>query len=164
MHPKEESQHGPWENQSSPKRTIWLNYTRRFGMRSNATLTKIKPQKSFAYTTCEKKSSRYKITAQPIYCLNNTRVGGETAAQNFGLEFIPLRNERDDFIMRTDFLNTHPMASKISGCGNASTGWTPDGGPWGYNLKEAGKMREWSMRVPHASPPSFPTNGIGKLS
>ncbi|MFZ1745817.1 MAG: hypothetical protein WAU17_07845 [Nitrospirales bacterium] len=45
--------------------------------------------------------------------MNNTRVGGETAARYFGLNVIPLREERDDFIMRSDFLNTHPMASKF---------------------------------------------------
>ena len=66
MHPKAESQHEPWENQSSPKRMIWPNCTPRFVMRSNATLTKGKPQKSFGYITYEKKSSRYEMTARPI--------------------------------------------------------------------------------------------------
>ena len=40
-------------------------------------------------------------------------VGVETAAHYFGLDFIPLREERYDLIMRTDFLNTHPMAQKF---------------------------------------------------
>lgn len=40
-------------------------------------------------------------------------VGVETAAQYFGLDFIPLREERYDLIMRTDFLKSHPMATKF---------------------------------------------------
>ncbi|MDR4461180.1 MAG: hypothetical protein MRJ67_11785 [Nitrospirales bacterium] len=40
-------------------------------------------------------------------------VGGETSAQYFWLDVIPLREERYDRIMQTDSLNTHTMGSKF---------------------------------------------------
>ena len=43
-------------------------------------------------------------------------IGVETAAHYFGLDFIPLREERYDLIMRTDFLKTHSDGLKIFGC------------------------------------------------
>ncbi len=70
-------------------------------------------------------------------------VGVETAAHHFGLEFIPLREERYDLIMRTDFLNTHPMASKFLDAVVSQPFRREVEALGGYNLNDVGKMLEW---------------------
>ena len=70
-------------------------------------------------------------------------VGVETAAHYFGLDFIPLREERYDLIMRTDFLNTHPMASKFLDAVVSQPFRREIEALGGYNLNEVGKMLEW---------------------
>ena len=70
-------------------------------------------------------------------------VGVETAAHHFGLEFIPLREERYDLIMRTDFLNTHPMASKFLDAVVSQPFRREIEALGGYNLSDIGQMLEW---------------------
>ncbi len=70
-------------------------------------------------------------------------VGVETAAHYFGLEFIPLREERYDLIMRTDFLNTHPMASKFLDAVVSQPFRREIEALGGYNLNDVGQMLEW---------------------
>ncbi len=70
-------------------------------------------------------------------------VGVETAAHYFGLDFIPLREERYDLIMRTDFLNTHPMAPKFLDAVVSQPFRREIEALGGYNLNEVGKMLEW---------------------
>lgn len=70
-------------------------------------------------------------------------VGVETAARYFGLDFIPLREERYDLIMRTDFLNTHPIASKFLDAVVSQPFRREIEALGGYNLNEVGKMLEW---------------------
>jgi len=70
-------------------------------------------------------------------------VGVETAAHYFGLEFIPLREERYDLIMRTDFLKTHPMASKFLDALVSQPFRREIEALGGYNLNEVGKILEW---------------------
>lgn len=70
-------------------------------------------------------------------------VGVETAAHYFGLDFIPLREERYDLIMRTDFLNTHPMATKFLDAVVSQPFRREIEALGGYNLNEVGKMLEW---------------------
>ena len=70
-------------------------------------------------------------------------VGVETAAHHFGLEFIPLREERYDLIMRTDFLNTHPMASKFLDAVVSQPFRREVEALGGYNLSDVGQMLEW---------------------
>ncbi|MEX0830481.1 MAG: substrate-binding domain-containing protein [Nitrospirales bacterium] len=70
-------------------------------------------------------------------------VGVETVARYFGLDFIPLREERYDLIMRTDFLNTHPMASKFLDAVVSLPFRREIEALGGYNLTEVGKMLEW---------------------
>ena len=70
-------------------------------------------------------------------------VGVETAAQYFGLDFIPLREERYDLIMRTDFLNTHSMASKFLDAVVSQPFRREIEALGGYNLHDVGKKLEW---------------------
>jgi len=70
-------------------------------------------------------------------------VGVETAAHYFGLDFIPFREERYDLIMRSDFLNTHPMASKILDAVVSQPFRREIEALGGYDLTEVGKMLEW---------------------
>ena len=70
-------------------------------------------------------------------------VGAETAAHYFGLDFIPLREERYDLIMRADFLNTHPMATKFLDAVVSQPFRREIAALGGYNLNEVGKMLEW---------------------
>ncbi len=70
-------------------------------------------------------------------------VGVETAAQYFGLDFIPLREERYDLIMRTDFLKSHPMATKFLDAVVSQPFRREIEALGGYNLSEVGKMLEW---------------------
>ncbi len=70
-------------------------------------------------------------------------VGVETAAHHFGLEFIPLREERYDLIMRTDFLSTHPMATKFLDAVVSQPFRREIEALGGYNLNDVGKMLEW---------------------
>ncbi len=70
-------------------------------------------------------------------------VGVETAAHHFGLEFIPLREERYDLIMHTDFLNTHPMASKFLDAVVSQPFRREIEALGGYNLNDVGQMLEW---------------------
>ena len=70
-------------------------------------------------------------------------VGVETVAQYFGLDFIPLREERYDLIMRTDFLHTHPMASKFIDAVVSQPFRKEIEALGGYNLNEVGKILEW---------------------
>ena len=70
-------------------------------------------------------------------------IGVETAAHYFGLEFIPLREERYDLIMRTDFLKTHPMASKFLDAVVSQPFRREIEALGGYNLNEVGKILEW---------------------
>lgn len=75
--------------------------------------------------------------------LADVGVGVETAAHHFGLDFIPLREERYDLIMRSDFLNTHPMASKFLDAVVSQPFRQEIEALGGYNLNEVGKMLEW---------------------
>ena len=70
-------------------------------------------------------------------------VGVETVAQYFGLDFIPLREERYDLIMRTDFLHTHPMASKFIDAVVSQPFRKEIEALGGYDLNEVGKILEW---------------------
>jgi len=70
-------------------------------------------------------------------------IGVETAAHYFGLDFIPLREERYDLIMRTDFLNSHPMASKFLDAVVSQPFRREIEALGGYNLNDVGKMLEW---------------------
>jgi molybdate-binding protein/DNA-binding XRE family transcriptional regulator len=70
-------------------------------------------------------------------------VGVETAAHYFGLDFIPLREERYDLIMRTDFLSIHPMASKFLDAVVSQPFRREIEALGGYNLIEVGKMLKW---------------------
>jgi len=70
-------------------------------------------------------------------------VGVETAARYFGLEFIPLREERYDLIMRTEFLKTHSMASKFLDAVVSQPFRREIEALGGYNLNEVGKILEW---------------------
>ena len=70
-------------------------------------------------------------------------IGVETAAHYFGLDFIPLREERYDLIMRTDFLKTHPMASKFLDAVVSQPFRQEIEALGGYNLNEVGKILEW---------------------
>ena len=75
--------------------------------------------------------------------LADVGVGVETAAHHFGLDFIPLREERYDLIMRSDFLNTHPMASKFLDAVVSQPFRQEIEALGGYNLNDVGKMLEW---------------------
>ena len=75
--------------------------------------------------------------------LLNVGIGVETAANFFGLAFIPLREERYDLIMRADFLGTHPMASKFLDVVVSQPFRREIEALGGYNLNEVGKMLEW---------------------
>ena len=75
--------------------------------------------------------------------LADVGVGVETAARHFGLDFIPLREERYDLIMRTNFLNTHLMASKFLDAVVSQPFRREIEALGGYNLNEVGKMLEW---------------------
>jgi len=75
--------------------------------------------------------------------LADVGIGVETAANYFGLEFIPLREERYDLIMRTDFLSTHPMASKFLDAVVSQPFRREIEALGGYNLSEVGKTLEW---------------------
>ena len=70
-------------------------------------------------------------------------VGVEIAAQYFGLDFIPLREERYDLIMRPDFLNAHPMASRFLDAVVSQPFRREIEALGGYNLTEVGKKLEW---------------------
>ncbi len=70
-------------------------------------------------------------------------VGVETAAHHFGLDFIPLREERYDLIMRSDFLSTHPMASKFLDAVVSQPFRREIEALGGYNLNDVGQMLEW---------------------
>jgi putative molybdopterin biosynthesis protein len=70
-------------------------------------------------------------------------IGVETAAHYFGLDFIPLREERYDLIMRADFLKTHPMASKFLDAVVSQPFRREIEALGGYNLNEVGKILEW---------------------
>lgn len=70
-------------------------------------------------------------------------IGVETAANFFGLDFIPLREERYDLIMRADFLGTHPMASKFLDAVVSQPFRREIEALGGYNLNDVGKMLEW---------------------
>ena len=75
--------------------------------------------------------------------LADVGVGIETAAHHFGLEFIPLREERYDLIMRTDFLKVHPMASKFLDAVVSQPFRREIEALGGYNLTDIGKILEW---------------------
>ena len=75
--------------------------------------------------------------------LADVGVGVETAARYFGLEFIPLREERYDLIMRTDFLSTHPMASKFLDAVVSQPFRREIEALGGYNLNEVGTLLKW---------------------
>ena len=75
--------------------------------------------------------------------LADVGIGHETAAYHFGLDFIPLREERYDLIMQNDFLNTHPMASKLFDAVVSQPFRQEIEALGGYNLNEAGKTIEW---------------------
>ena len=70
-------------------------------------------------------------------------VGVETAAHHFGLEFIPLREERYDLIMRSDFLSTHPMASKFLDAVVSQPFRREIEALGGYDLSDVGQMLVW---------------------
>ena len=70
-------------------------------------------------------------------------IGVETAAHYFGLDFIPLREERYDLIMRTEFLKTHPMASKFLDAVVSQLFRREIEALGGYNLNEVGKILKW---------------------
>ncbi len=75
--------------------------------------------------------------------LADVGIGVETAAHHFGLDFIPLREERYDLIMRSDFLNTHPMASKFLDAVVSQPFRQEIEALGGYNLNEIGTMLKW---------------------
>ena len=75
--------------------------------------------------------------------LADVGVGIETAAHHFGLEFIPLREERYDLIMRTNFLKVHPMASKFLDAVVSQPFRREIEALGGYNLTDIGKILEW---------------------
>ena len=70
-------------------------------------------------------------------------IGVETAAHYFGLDFIPLREERYDLIMRTEFLKTHPMAAKFWDAVVSQPFRREIEALGGYNLNQVGKILEW---------------------
>jgi molybdopterin molybdotransferase/putative molybdopterin biosynthesis protein len=70
-------------------------------------------------------------------------IGVETVAHYFGLDFIPLREERYDLIMRTDFLKPHSMASKFLDAVVSQPFRREIEALGGYNLNEVGKILEW---------------------
>jgi molybdate-binding protein/DNA-binding XRE family transcriptional regulator len=75
--------------------------------------------------------------------LADVGIGVEAAAHFFGLEFIPLREERYDLIMRADFLGTHPMASKFLDAMVSQPFRREIEALGGYNLTEVGKTLHW---------------------
>ena len=75
--------------------------------------------------------------------LADVGIGVETVAKFFGLEFIPLREERYDLIMRADFLGTHLMSSKFLDAVVSQPFRREIEALGGYNLSEVGKTLEW---------------------
>jgi molybdate-binding protein/DNA-binding XRE family transcriptional regulator len=75
--------------------------------------------------------------------LADVGIGVETAAHYFGLDFIPLREERYDLIMRADFLKTHPMTSKFLDAVVSQPFRREIEALGGYDLNEVGKILEW---------------------
>ena len=67
----------------------------------------------------------------------------ETAAYHFGLDFIPLREERYDLIMRTDFLQSHPMVSTFLDAVVSQPFRREIEALGGYNLTDIGKTLNW---------------------
>ena len=70
-------------------------------------------------------------------------IGLEAAAVHFGLDFIPLREERYDLIMRVDLLRSHPMMAKFLDAVVSRPFRQEIEALGGYNLTEVGKTLSW---------------------
>ena len=75
--------------------------------------------------------------------LADVGVGVEAVARHFGLDFLPLQEERYDLIMRSDFFNTHPMAEKFLDAVVSQPFRREIEALGGYNLNDVGQMLEW---------------------
>ncbi len=70
-------------------------------------------------------------------------IGVETAAHHLGLDFIPLREERYDLIMKREFLNQHPMGSIFIDALVSKPFRQEIEALGGYNLADIGKILKW---------------------
>ena len=75
--------------------------------------------------------------------LADVGVGVETVARYFDLDFIPLREEQYDLIMRADFLDLHPMAEAFLDAVVSQSFRREIEALGGYNLRDVGKILEW---------------------
>ncbi len=70
-------------------------------------------------------------------------IGVEAAARHFGLGFIPLREEQYDLIMRTEFLNSHPVMSQFLDAMVSHPFRREIESLGGYTVTEIGKILRW---------------------
>ena len=70
-------------------------------------------------------------------------IGLEAAAYHFGLDFIPLREERYDLIMRADLLKSHPMMAKFLDAVVSRPFRQEIEALGGYDLTGVGKTLSW---------------------
>ena len=75
--------------------------------------------------------------------LADVGIGVESAAQHYGLEFIPLREEHYDLILRKDVLASHPMISRLFDVMVSRPFRQELQALGGYNLTEIGKSLNW---------------------
>lgn len=70
-------------------------------------------------------------------------IGLEAVARHYGLEFIPLREEQYDLIMRADLLKSHPMMAKFLDAVVSRPFRQEIEALGGYNLTKVGKTLSW---------------------
>ncbi|MDT3776436.1 substrate-binding domain-containing protein [Nitrospira sp. MA-1] len=70
-------------------------------------------------------------------------IGVEAAARHFGLDFIPLREEQYDLIMRREFLTSHPVMSQFLDAMVSHPFRREIESLGGYTVTEIGKILHW---------------------
>ena len=75
--------------------------------------------------------------------LADVGVGVESVARHFGLDFIPLRDEHYDLILRKDILTSHPMISRLFDAMVSRSFRQELQALGGYDLTEIGKSLNW---------------------
>ena len=75
--------------------------------------------------------------------LADVGVGVESVARHFGLEFIPLRDEHYDLILRKDILASHPMINRLFDAIVSRPFRQELHALGGYDLSEIGKSLNW---------------------
>lgn len=70
-------------------------------------------------------------------------IGVEAAARHFGLGFIPLREEQYDLIMRSEFLQSHPVMSQFLDAMVSHPFRREIESLGGYTVTEIGKILHW---------------------